>query len=136
MPAPLASTLNLGLQIVVLAVLLIAIPFAKKETKEGFRTHERLMATAIVLNLVGVILVMIPSLIAYLSIGLASIPTIVLVLELPHGTFGFLGLVFGIAFVLNKKPKNLKRIMDLTALFWLIAIILGFMQYLYIASLP
>lgn len=134
MTAQLASTLNLGLQIVVLVVLAVSITFAKKATKEGFRTHERLMATAIVLNIVGVILVMIPSLIAYLSAGLAAIPTIFLVMEIPHGTFGLLGLVFGIAFVFNKKPKNLKRWMDLTALFWFLAIILGFLEYLYIAG--
>jgi uncharacterized membrane protein YozB (DUF420 family) len=136
MPALLASTLNLVLQMVVLVVLGVSITFAKRGTKEGFQTHERLMATAIILNLVGVILVMIPSLIAYLSIGLASIPTAILALEVPHGTFGFLGLVFGILFVFNKKPKNLKRWMDLTALFWFIAIILGFAQYFYIALSP
>ena len=135
MTAPLASTLNLGLQIVVLVVLAVSITFARKGTKEGFTTHERLTIVAIVLNLVGVIFVMIPSLIAYLSIGLAAIPTIILVLEIPHGTFGFLGLVFGILFVFNKKPKNMKKWMDLTALFWFLAIILGILQYLYIAGI-
>jgi uncharacterized membrane protein YozB (DUF420 family) len=134
MSAPLASTLNLVLQVIVLVILAVSITFAKRGTKEGFQTHERLMATAIVLNLVGVILVMIPSLIAYLSIGLALIPTAIIALEVPHGTFGFLGLVFGILFVFNKKPKNLKRWMDLTALFWFLAIILGFVQYLIIAG--
>jgi uncharacterized membrane protein YozB (DUF420 family) len=133
MAAPLASTLNLGLQIIVLLILLVSITFAKKGTKEGFTTHERLMAIAILLNLAGVILVMIPSLIAFVSIGSAAIPTII-ALEIPHGTFGFLGLVFGIAFVFDKKPKNLKRWMDLTALFWFLAVILGIVQYLLVAG--
>ncbi len=131
MPAPLPSTLNLLLQIVVLVFLLVAIPFAKRGTKEEFKMHERLMGTAIVLNLVGVVLVMIPSLLAFLSGGAGTL----LLLEIPHGTFGLLGLILGIAFVFNKKPKNLRRWMLITATFWFIAIILGFVNYLVISGL-
>jgi hypothetical protein len=135
MTAPLASTLNLGLQIVVLLLLVVSINYAKRKTKEGYTIHFRLTATAIVLNLIGVIFVMIPSLIAYLSIGLALIPPIILALEIPHGAFGFLGLLFGILFVFNIKPKNLRKWMLMTSLFWFLAIILGIVQYLYIAGI-
>lgn len=117
---------------VVLAVILVSILFARRGTNEGFKTHERLMATAIVLNLVGVFLVMIPSLYLYLSTGLAS--STFLALEIPHGTFGFLGLAFGIAFVFNKKPKKLKQWMLITATFWFLAFIFGLLNYLYISG--
>ena len=134
MAAPLVSTLNLGLQIVVLVVLLVSVTFAKKGTKEGTVAHERLVIVAIILNLVGVILVMIPSLLAYLSIGLASIPAIVLVLMALHGLFGFLGLLFGILFVFSVKPKNIRTWMRLTMLFWFLAVVFGILEYLHIAG--
>jgi hypothetical protein len=131
MSATLASTLNLALQVGVLVLLVVAIRFAKQGTKKGFTMHGSLTGIGIILNLLGVVFVMIPSLVAYLSIGF---PAVLLALELPHGAFGFLGLVLGIAFVLNKKPKNVKRWMDLNALFWFLAIILGFFEYFYIAG--
>jgi uncharacterized membrane protein YozB (DUF420 family) len=133
MPAPLPSTLNLGLQIVVLVIFLAAIPFAKRGTSEGFKTHGRLMTTAIVLNLVGVILVMIPSLLAYLTAG-GVISSLFLLIEIPHSLFGFLALALGIAFVLNKKPKNLKTWMRLTATFWILAFLFGFLNYLWVSG--
>jgi uncharacterized membrane protein YozB (DUF420 family) len=133
MPAPLPSTLNLGLQIVVLIAFLAAIPFARRGTNEGFKTHGRLMTTAIVLNLLGVILVMIPSLLAYLTAG-EVISSLFLLIEIPHGLFGFLALVLGIAFVLNRKPNNLKTWMRLTATFWILAFLFGFLNYLWVSG--
>jgi hypothetical protein len=72
MLAPIQSTLHLRLQVVVLIVLFTGISYARRGTNEGFKMHGRLMATAIVLSLVGVILVMIPSLLLFLSTGKIS----------------------------------------------------------------
>jgi uncharacterized membrane protein YozB (DUF420 family) len=135
MPILITSTLNLILQMAIFIILIVAIRYAKQGTKEGTDKHRNWIAVAIVLNLVGLFLVMIPSEIVFLSSpGTLAITT--LLLAMAHGIFGALGLTFGIAFVFNKKPKNVRRWMRMTAAFWFIALILGFIQYINITLAP
>ena len=135
MPILITSTLNLILQIFVFIVLIIAIRYAKQGSKEGINKHRNWIAVAIVFNLIGLFLVMIPSEIVFLSSpGTLALTT--LLLAMSHGIFGALGLIFGIAFIFNKKPKNVRLWMRMTAAFWFIALILGFLQYINITLTP
>ncbi|WXG44386.1 MAG: hypothetical protein WED04_10190 [Promethearchaeati archaeon SRVP18_Atabeyarchaeia-1] len=129
----LASTLDLILQSAVLVILIAGIGLEKRNRKLGMTLHHNLMATAILLNIIGFILAMLPSMIYFLS-ELAALDGTTLLLAMVHAIFGALGIIFGVAFVVKLLPKKLQLWMRLTALFWFVALAFGFLQYFHLAG--
>jgi hypothetical protein len=133
--ATLTSDLSLLLQLFILIILIFGVKFGKEKTERGLKRHGNLMTVAVVLNALGILFVMTPSFVTYFSTPLPELSTLGVVSTLLHDFFGSLAEVFGIAFVLNKKPKNIRLWMRLTTLFWIIALILGFMLYFQVAGI-
>ena len=129
------STVNMILQIVILAVLLIGVQLVKDKSAKGQKSHWTLSATAVVLIVVSLALVMAPSFYAYLSGPPGSLDAFTMATALGHAFFGTLTLIIGVAFVLNKKPKNQRLWMKIQASFWFVAFLLGLLLYLIIAGL-
>ncbi len=129
--APVPSDLNLLLQIIVLAALIFGAILC---VKKRFTGHSRIMTAVVILNAAGLILVMAPSLFRYLTSPLEIFSFAMFSTSL-HVLLGISAVATGIAFVLNKKPPNVRLWMRLSLLFWVASFILGFLLYLQIAGL-
>jgi uncharacterized membrane protein YozB (DUF420 family) len=129
------STVNMILQIVILAVLLIGVQLVKDRSAKGTKRHWTLSAIAVVLIAVSLALVMVPSILAYFSGPPGSLDPFTTVSTLGHAFFGSLAFMIGVAFVLNKKPKNVRLWMKIQATFWFVAFLLGLLLYLIIAGI-
>lgn len=129
--APISSDLNLLLQIVVLTALIFG---TMSGIKKRFIEHSRIMTAVVILNAAGLVFVMAPSLFIYL----ASHPEIFsfsMISTSLHVVTGISALATGMAFILNKKPLNVRLWMRLSFLLWVTSFILGFLIYLQIAGL-
>ncbi len=127
----LTSDLSLMLQLVILAVLIAGVKFAREKR---FMKHHKIMVTAVVLHSIGILFVMLPSLVAYISPPQIKLTSITIT-TIAHALFGALAEISGIAFALNKMPGNLKQRMRLMASIWLIAIVFGIALYLQMAGI-
>jgi len=132
--APLSSDISLLLQIIILILLLWGVKLGKEKTEKSLRRHGMVMALVVTLNAMGMVFVMVPSFVGYFSNPLPKLSTFGVVSTALHAFFGGLAEVFGIAFVLNKKPKDLRFWMRITTLFWMFALVLGFSLYLQVAG--
>jgi len=130
-----SSDLNLLLQIVVILIVFVGVKYGKVKTQDSLKTHRRLMAFAVVLNAVGFLFVMGPSLVGYFSTPLGELSTFGIVSTLSHGVLGGMAELLGIAFVFNKKPKNVRLWMRLSRWLWVIAFVLGVLLYLQVAGI-
>ena len=129
--APVSSDLNLLLQIIVLTALIFG---AMSGIKKRFITHSRIMTSVVILNAAGLIFVMAPSLFIYLASPLEIFSFSIISTSL-HVLTGIAAIATGMAFILNKKPLNLRLWMRLSFLLWVTSFILGFLIYLQIAGL-
>ncbi len=129
--SPVSSDLNLLLQIIVLTALIFGVTLC---VKKRFIAHSRIMTAAVILNAAGLIFVMAPSLFIYLTSPLEIISFSFFSTSL-HVLIGVSALATGIAFILNKKPTNVRSWMRLSFLLWVTGFILGFLIYFQIAGL-
>jgi uncharacterized membrane protein YozB (DUF420 family) len=133
MAAPFFSQVNLGLQVVIL-VLLLSSYLLKRRRR--FFLHGSLMLTAVVLNAVGLLLVMGPSLLS-LSVDLfAGLSLVASVVVLIHAVLGSVVLILGIWIVgswrlrSNVQPcVRKKHVMLVTMVLWITALLLGVYVY-------
>ncbi|MGB8215754.1 MAG: hypothetical protein WCE94_00470 [Candidatus Methanoperedens sp.] len=129
--APVSSDLNLLLQIIVLAAAIFGAILC---IKKRFIIHARIMTAVVILNAAGLIFVMAPSLFIYLA-SPHEIFSFSMISTSLHVLIGISAIATGMAFVLNKKPLNLRLWMRLSFLLWVTSFILGFLIYLQIAGL-
>jgi len=128
----LLSTSSLVLQLVVLALLLVAVVL---KTKKRFRPHGMLMSAAVFLHLISLVIVMGPSFgaIAFTMTGLSEM---IVILSVVHGVLGLIALLLGVWLVVAWRfrqsiqycaPK--KKLMLATFTSWIIALLLGVALY-------
>ncbi len=129
--APVSSDLNLLLQIIVLIALIFGATLC---VKKRFIGHSRTMTAVVILNAAGLIFVMAHSLFRYLTSPLKFFSFSFFSTSL-HVLAGISAIATGMAFVLDKKPQNVRAWMRLSFLFWVTSFILGFLIYLQIAGL-
>lgn len=132
--APLSSDVSLLLQMIILILLIWGVKLGKEKTEKSLRRHGMVMTLVVTLNAIGIVFVMAPSFVGYFAIPLTKLSTFGVVSTVLHAFFGGLAEVFGIAFVLNKKPRDIRLWMRFTTLFWIIALVLGFSLYLQVAG--
>lgn len=132
--APLTSDINLLLQAIIFVILIVGSEFVKEKPGAGRKKHKNLMTVAVALNIIPIILVMVPSFLSYFSGPLQALPIMGIVSTSVHAFFGAVSETLGIAFVLEKKPKNMRLWMRLTRWFWIITEILGVFLYLQVAG--
>ncbi len=133
--AGITSDLNLLLQIIVIIILFVGVKCGKDKTQDSLKRHGRIMAIAVVLNAVGFLSVMGPSIFGYFSVPLGELSVFGIVSTSFHAVFGGMAEILGIAFVFNKKPKNIRLWMRLTSGLWVIAFVLGVSLYLQVAGI-
>jgi hypothetical protein len=128
--APVSSDFNLMLQIIVLTSLIFG---AMACIKKRFIEHSRIMTAVVFLNAAGLVFVMVPSLFRYLTSPLEIFSFSMISTSL-HVLTGISAITTGMAFILNKKPLNLRLWMRLSFLLWVTSFILGLLIYLQIAG--
>lgn len=129
--SPVPSDLNLLLQIIVLTALIFG---AMSGIKKRLIKHSRIMTAVVILNAAGLIFVMAPSLFIYLTLPLEIFSFSMFSTSL-HVLTGICAIATGMAFILDKKPLNLRLWMRISFLLWVASFILGFLIYLQIAGL-
>lgn len=135
----LIGQINLGFQIAILLVLLAGFAFKRKMR---FFQHGTAMFVAVLLNAISFSLVMGPSLAARIQVVEANPLGKFSLAVLGHAIIGGLAEILGIWLVASwhfqsstKKCSTRKKIMLLTLVLWLVAILLGFVLFGYIANL-
>ncbi len=136
----LLATINLAIQFIVLALLIVSYGL-KKMNK--FRQHGLTMLSAVILHTIMVLSIMIPSLVSiYFAVTLS---TTIISIAIIHGIIGALTWVLGLLIVATwRLRKDLKycqpkkRLMRTTYILWLVTIVLGTLLYLslYTSILP
>jgi uncharacterized membrane protein YozB (DUF420 family) len=121
------SDVNLILQIVILAILILGINFAKKER---IVEHGRVMTFAVALNAVLIVFIMIPSLIGNMNTIMTGLYTAGVLITLGHAILGGIAETLGAILVFRKFGK-VKTWMRIEALVWFVAVILGLSFYAY-----
>ena len=133
------STVSLVIQIVVLALLIGAVML---KSQKKFRQHGITILSAVVLHIISIFAVMIPSYQAFFGAsGLIDYADVFVVLTLTHVAAGFMAALLGVWLVSSwHLQTNMqtcfkkKRIMDITLVLWLLAIIIGMVLYLKIIA--
>jgi len=132
------STISLGIQIVVLALLIGAI-FLKSKNK--YRQHGIVMFSAVVLHIVSILAVMVPSFRAYVGPGVINFSDIWAIVTFVHVSTGLIAVLVCIWLVGSwhlktdiKQCFRKKRFMDATLILWLLSILLGIMLYMVIVG--
>ncbi len=119
--------LNMILQLIILATLLIGIYYVKR-IKKNFVKHRLFMGGAIILNVVSIFLIMGSSFLVFLPYMIKEFYEITSFTTLIHGITGSLGIILGLVF-LFKHPRNLRLWMKVTVTLWIIALLLGIAFY-------
>ncbi len=126
--------INLILQIVILAMLAVAVWF---KSKAKFRKHGLLMFGATLMNLVSFLLVMGPSFISFSSSVIAQPSARLSIVTLAHIILGGLSIVFSVwlvaAWHLQSSTEGCVRrkpMMRITITLWTIALIVGILLYM------
>jgi len=127
----LVAPISLVLQILILFLLLGSIWF---KAAKKFRQHGLTMLTAVVLHTTTIVAVMIPS---FGGISSGHFSTVISALAILHGTLGALAEILGVWVVASWRLRDSqehciskRRVMRLTLVTWIIAIILGVLIYL------
>jgi hypothetical protein len=126
------ATVSLVLQIIVLTLLFGSLGL---KSKKKFRQHGITMLIAVVLHTITILAVMIPS---FRLIASGEYPALVSTITYVHGIAGVIAEVFGVWIIVTWRlrtsiqycaPK--KKLMLLTLILWLTAVLLGILLYLH-----
>ena len=133
-PVILLSQANLVLEIIILIVLFVAL--ALKRRGKLFK-HGGAMLVGVVLNILSFVTVMGPALFSFGQNGLFDHPGRLYFVTLVHAGLGGIALVLGVFLVaswhLQASTQNCvrrKKIMLLTFVLWVLALILGILLYM------
>jgi uncharacterized membrane protein YozB (DUF420 family) len=133
MNAPTLSQINLAFQIMILVILFVTLALWQKH--KNF-LHGLTMLIAVVLNIASFLVIMLPSL---LSVGIPQLSDVVSLVIFAHATLGVTTMILGLWLVgswhLQSSIQNCaakKKVMRLTAVLWLVALLLGVLLYVYL----
>jgi len=134
------STVSLVIQVVVLALIIIAL-IIKRQNK--YRQHGIVMLSAVILHIISIFAVMVPSFAEFYAMpSLIDYADIFVMLTLVHVIAGVISAVLGVWIVgswhLQKDLKpcfRKKRVMDVTVTLWVLALVLGIILYLRIIGM-
>jgi uncharacterized membrane protein YozB (DUF420 family) len=133
--AVLQTDINLILQIVMFAIIVISLIY---KNKMKFKIHGVLMGIAVILHVISLLAVMGPSFSAGYEYFTTSTSDFGVQTMWIHAIPGAIALILGIILVGTwaSRPSNIaacsrrKRIMDITTLLWLVSLIFGIASYI------
>ena len=122
---PLLEQISLSTICVALGFGIIGMAFGNNENTDSLQMHRRMMTGAVAFNLIGVFIVMFPSLVNFYINPNVNGASSFSILQLIHAIIGFPAVTLALIFAFNDLPKNTKKWMHTTAILWLTSIALG-----------
>ena len=126
---PLLAQESLMLIFVALGLGIIGFAFGKIKNKDSFQLHRRIMTGAVGLTLIGILVVMLPSLVFFYINPNMNVTSTFSIIQIVHSIIGFPAMALTLIFAFNDLPKNTKKWMVITTVLWLTSIALGAVVY-------
>ena len=120
---------SISLMFVALGLAILGIGYARLRSKESLQLHRWVMGGATVLTLVSIFFVMFPALIIYYIDPSISFFSSFSILQIVHSAIGVPPVILTVMYLFNDLPKPTKKWMKITAILWLVSIVLGAVVY-------
>ena len=120
---------SISLMFVALGLAILGIGYARLKSKESLQLHRWVMSGAIILTLVSIFFVMFPSLIIYYIAPSISFFSSFSILQLIHSAIGVPPVILTVMYLFNDLPQPTKKWMKITAVLWILSIVLGAVVY-------
>ncbi len=120
---------SIALMFVALGLAILGIGYARIKTKESFQLHRWVMSGAVVLTVIAIFFVMFPSLFIYYTTMSNSVSSGFSILQIVHSVEGVPAVGLSVMYLFNDLPKPTKKWMRITAVLWIVSIVLGAAVY-------
>ena len=128
------ATVSLVIQIIVLALLTVAVMF---KNRKKFREHGILMTTSVVLHIITILYVMVPSFSSFFNSPGTIVIDVIVIISFIHVALGLIAVALGIWLTASWHFKtdlqrcfSNKKLMKPTLTMWVTAILLGVIMYI------
>ena len=128
------ATVSLVIQIIVLALLTVAVVL---KNRKKFREHGILMTTSVVLHIITILYVMVPSFSSFFSSPGTIVIDVIVIISFIHVALGLIAVALGIWLTASWHFKtdlqrcfSNKKLMKPTLTMWVTAILLGIIMYI------
>jgi uncharacterized membrane protein YozB (DUF420 family) len=120
---------SISLMFVALGLAILGIGYARLRNKESLQLHRWVMSGAVILTLISIFFVMFPSLIIYYIAPTINFFSSFSILQLVHSAIGVPPVILTVMYLFNDLPQPTKKWMKITAILWLVSIVLGAVVY-------
>ena len=127
------ATVSLVIQIIVLALLTVAVVL---KNRKKFREHGILMTTSVVLHIITILYVMVPSFSSFFNSPGTIVIDVIVIISFIHVALGLIAVALGIWLTASWHFKtdlqrcfSNKKLMKPTLTMWVTAILLGLIMY-------
>ena len=120
---------SISLMFVALGLAILGIGYARIKTKESLQLHRWVMSGAVVLTIVAIFFVMFPSLFIYYTTMSNSVLSGFSILQIAHSAEGVPAVILSVMYLFNDLPQPTKKWMKITAVLWIVSIVLGAVVY-------
>ena len=120
---------SISLMFVALGLAILGIGYARLRSKESLQLHRWVMGGATVLTLASIFFVMFPALIIYYIAPSVSFFSSFSILQIVHSAIGVPPVILTVMYLFNDLPQPTKKWMKITAILWLVSIMLGAIIY-------
>jgi len=120
---------SITVMFVALGLAIIGIGYARLKSKEFLQLHRWVMSGAIILTLVSIFFVMIPSFYIYYITPSNSASSSFSILQIVHSALGVPPVTLTVMYLFNDLPQPTKKWMKITAILWIMSIVLGAVVY-------
>ncbi len=120
---------SIALMFVALGLAILGIGYARIQGKEFLQLHRWVMKGAIVLTLVSIFFVMIPSFYIFYITPTNNATSSFSVLQIVHSALGVPPVTLTVMYLFNDLPLPTKKWMKITAVLWIMSLVLGAVVY-------
>ncbi len=134
-PVALSQT-TLTIMLVVLGMALIGFGIGKlSNNKENYQLHRWILTSGLILTVGSILLVMLPAAFRFYTDPDVMVFSSISIVTVVHGIIGFPAVAIGIIFAFGDLPKSVKKWMQRTAAFWILATTSGIVLFLVMMDL-
>ena len=120
---------SIALMFVALGLVILGIGYARIKTKESLQLHRWVMSGAVVLTVTAIFFVMFPSLFIYYTTISNNALSGFSILQLVHSAEGVPAVILSAMYLFNDLPQPTRKWMKITAVLWIVSIVLGAAVY-------
>jgi uncharacterized membrane protein YozB (DUF420 family) len=120
---------SITLMFVALGLAIIGLGYARLKSKEFLQLHRWVMSGAIILTLVSIFFVMLPSFYIYYITPSNNAASSFSILQIVHSALGVPPVTLTVMYLFNDLPQPTKKWMKITAILWIMSIVLGAVVY-------